>query len=170
MGFQFVIGEATYALQVERVGEGFTVTVNGRAYAVSASTAAERPGEVALTVDGQRRLAWVASDGSRRWVALAGEVDTTVELGLPQAGGRDRRRTHGHSDALEAQMPGVVRRVLAAPGQAVERGQALLMMEAMKMEIRVSAPHAGVIQEVNVTEGQAVERGQVLVTLGAEAG
>jgi biotin carboxyl carrier protein len=141
------------------------VTVNGRAYAVNAAVAAERLGEAALTVDGQRGLAWVASAGPRRWVALAGAADLPVELGMPQAGGRGRRRTHGQADALEAQMPGVVRRVLVADGEHVERGQALMLLEAMKMEIRVTAPHAGRVARVRVNAGQAVDRGQELVDL-----
>jgi biotin carboxyl carrier protein len=79
--------------------------------------------------------------------------------------GRGRRGGHGAHDALEAQMPGVVRRVLAAAGEHVERGQALLLLEAMKMEIRVTAPQAGRVERVLVAEGAAVERGQALVDL-----
>jgi biotin carboxyl carrier protein len=59
----------------------------------------------------------------------------------------------------------VVRRVLVAAGDEVERGQVLLLLEAMKMEMRVTAPHAGRVESVAVAEGQAVERGQPLVDL-----
>jgi len=62
-------------------------------------------------------------------------------------------------------MPGVVRRVLAGAGDRVERGQVLLILEAMKMEIRVAAPHAGAVEKVLVHEGDTVGRGQALVDL-----
>jgi 3-methylcrotonyl-CoA carboxylase alpha subunit len=164
MELRYSVGEQTHTVQVERTNAGFVVTVDGRAYTVTAATSAERPGELALSVDGERRRAWVAADGPRRWVALAGAADRPMLVSVPQSGGRGRRAA-GQADALEAQMPGVVRRVLAAPGEAVERGQVLVILEAMKMEIRVSAPRAGVVGAVNVAEGEAVERGQVLVTM-----
>ena len=63
-------------------------------------------------------------------------------------------------------MPGIVRQVLVAEGQAVARGQALMLLEAMKMEIRVTAPEAGLVRRVAVTAGQTVERGQALIELG----
>ncbi len=165
MEFQYNVAGQTHTVHLEREGDGFTVTLNGRTYAVTAAPAPGRPGELALTLAGARQVAWVAADGPRRWVALAGQAATPVVLAVPQAGGARRRGTSGGDEALEAQMPGLVRRVLVAPGDTVERGQVLVLLEAMKMEIRVSAPRAGVVGQVAVAEGQAVERGQVLVAL-----
>jgi biotin carboxyl carrier protein len=165
MEFQYARGNEIFAVQVEPAGAGYTVSVNGRTYAVTAAAAPSRPGELALTLDGARHLARVAADGPRRWVALQGDASSPVVLAVPEDLGRRRRAPAGQAGALEAQMPGVVRRVLVAAGEAVERGQALLLLEAMKMEIRVSAPQAGVVEQVGVAEGQAVERGQSLVTL-----
>lgn len=167
MDFQFVAGEQTHSLRVERTEEGYAVTVNGRRYAVTAALV--RPGELVLTLDGVRCRAWVAVDGPRRWVAVDGEASAPVVVSVPQATSRTRRGTAGQAEALEAQMPGVVRRVLVAEGDLVERGQVLLLLEAMKMEIRVTAPHAGQVSVVGVAEGQAVDRGQVLVGLTASA-
>jgi 3-methylcrotonyl-CoA carboxylase alpha subunit len=168
MELRYSAGEQTYTVRVERTSAGFIVSVDGRAYTVEAKSVAERPGELTLSIAGERRRAWVAADGPQRWVALAGAADRPVRVSVPQASGRGRRAA-GQADALEAQMPGVVRRVLAAPGEAVERGQVLVVLEAMKMEIRVNAPRAGVVGAVNVAEGQAVERGQVLVELATPA-
>jgi biotin carboxyl carrier protein len=153
---------------VMAAGLGFAVTVNGERVLVQATLRA--PGELSLTwADGRRARAYVAADGDRRWVALDPAPEGgPVALQLPpRAGGRGRRGGAAGHDTLEAQMPGVVRRVLAAPGDRVERGQALVLLEAMKMEIRVTAPHAGVVERVGVEEGAAVERGQVLVELAA---
>ncbi|MBU6366822.1 MAG: acetyl-CoA carboxylase biotin carboxyl carrier protein subunit [Gemmatimonadetes bacterium] len=65
-------------------------------------------------------------------------------------------------------MPGLVVRVLAAPGDQVAAGAPLLVMEAMKMENELRAPAAGVVRAVHAAPGQAVEKGAVLVELAAE--
>ena len=61
-------------------------------------------------------------------------------------------------------------RVAVQPGQRVEAGQRLLVLEAMKMEVLVAAPHAGVVEDLRCAAGGMVTAGQHLVTLRAEAG
>ncbi len=65
-------------------------------------------------------------------------------------------------DALRAPMPGLVKMVRAAGGDHVQKGQPLLVLEAMKMEHTIAAPHDGVIAEI-VAEGAQVTDGTVLV-------
>jgi biotin carboxyl carrier protein len=60
-------------------------------------------------------------------------------------------------------MPGTVVKVLVEEGQEVEEGQLLLVLEAMKMEQPVSAPHAGVVHSLPFDEGSMVPGGAVLV-------
>lgn len=64
---------------------------------------------------------------------------------------------------LRATIAGTVTKVLVADGEAVEAGQTLLVLEAMKMESEVTAPAAGTVAVVAVGEGQAVAGGQVLI-------
>jgi propionyl-CoA carboxylase alpha chain len=59
----------------------------------------------------------------------------------------------------------VVRRVAVQPGDCVEAGALLVMLEAMKTEHRVTAPHAGTVGDVLVAEGQEVQAGTVLAVL-----
>jgi biotin carboxyl carrier protein len=167
MEYRYELGGRMHVVQVEPAGDDLTVTIDGQAYTVHLT--AQRAGELALAVDGLGRcLAHVAADGPRRWVALdPAPPGGPVVLSVPQATGRRRGGAAGH-DTLEAQMPGLVRRVLVSAGDRVERGQPLLLLEAMKMEMRVTAPHAGRVEQVAVAEGQAVERGQLLVDLVAD--
>jgi propionyl-CoA carboxylase alpha chain len=164
MIFQYQFDNDLLTVRVEKAGAGYAVTINGRVFNVSA---VPRPGELALTVEGERHTAYVAADGPRRWVALGGaQADShTFVLTVPQTQKKSRRGQTGGHEALEAQMPGLVRKVLVADGQAIEQGQVLLVLEAMKMEIRVSAPHAGQVEKVLVHEGETVGRGQVLIEL-----
>lgn len=66
---------------------------------------------------------------------------------------------------LVAPMPGLVVRVEVSVGDAVANGQALVVMEAMKMENELRAPSAGTVTRVAVTPGTAVEKGTVLIEL-----
>lgn len=66
---------------------------------------------------------------------------------------------------IKAPMPGLVVRVEAEAGQAVRRGQVLVVLQAMKMENELSAPRDGTVREVRVKPGQAVEHGEVLAVL-----
>jgi biotin carboxyl carrier protein len=67
---------------------------------------------------------------------------------------------------LIAPMPGKIVEVLVAPGDIVEAGQGVLIMEAMKMENELKTTRAGRVQEITVKEGQAVEMGALLIIIG----
>jgi oxaloacetate decarboxylase alpha subunit len=69
-------------------------------------------------------------------------------------------------EAVKAVLAGNIFKVLVAPGDRVEDGQPLLVVEAMKMETTVSAPRAGAISDVFVREGDAVAVGDPLVAIG----
>lgn len=67
--------------------------------------------------------------------------------------------------AISAPMPGTILSVNVKPGQAVKKGDVLVMLEAMKMENEIMAPADGTVGAVNVTKGQSVQSGDVLLTL-----
>jgi biotin carboxyl carrier protein len=62
-------------------------------------------------------------------------------------------------------MPGKVVRVLVKPGEEVEAGQGLVVVEAMKMQNAVRSPKSGTVERVLVAEGQAVNAGEVLAVI-----
>ncbi len=64
---------------------------------------------------------------------------------------------------VKSQMPGKIVRIMVKAGDEVKKGQALIVMEAMKMENEIKALQDGVIKELKVTEGQAVETGAELL-------
>lgn len=69
----------------------------------------------------------------------------------------------GRGASVITPMPGRVVKVMVAPGAAVEEGQALLVLEAMKMEHVIKAPAKGVVSKVHYKEGETVEDGRELV-------
>lgn len=165
--FKYQIGDELKTVAIERAGDQFQVTVDGRVHSVTAN----RLGRAGLNleINGQQWQAHVAHNGSRRYVALAGETWVFERVSQNQS----RRKGPGVGtpaglDSLAATMPGVVLQVLVTEGDRVERGQTLVLLEAMKMELRVTAPHAGQVRKLLCTAGQTVERGQILVEIEAE--
>ena len=109
-------------------------------------------------------------EGDRLTLALDGqrvvvEVDDARRLTLERFGFKDAGATAARE--LRAPMPGLVREVGVAPGDAVEVGQRLLVLEAMKMENELKAAHAGVVARVHVGPGEAVSKGALLVEFAA---
>lgn len=155
---------STYTVQLERQPDGtYRAVVGEQTYTLRALPQAD--GSVILAFGGGERVTThVESVGTDRFVAVGGEVFT---LSLPEKRGSKRSAGAGTgSGALTAQMPGQVREVLAEVGAQVERGQTILLLEAMKMEIRIAAPADGEIQSIRVKTGDVVEMGQVLIVIG----
>lgn len=74
-----------------------------------------------------------------------------------------RSPNEGTAGSVRSPMPGLIVRVDVKEGQSVKAGQTLLVMEAMKMENVIPAPHNGTVRKVLVTEGASVSEGDVLV-------
>lgn len=165
MEYRYKEHSEEHTVSIEETADGYSVTMGDRRYVVTAIVSAARPSELALTVDGKHYLAWVTGVADRRLVALDGRADQPHVLTLLRPKRFARPGPGAGPGALEAQMPCVVRRVLVAPGERVARGQVLAMLEAMKMEIRVTAPSDGIVASVGVAEGQAVEGGQMLIEM-----
>jgi biotin carboxyl carrier protein len=155
----YQIGDEAVTVRLERDGEVVRVAITDRVY--EASVIHSRAGEVTFRVDGITHTAFVTDDGSTRYVAIAGDV---FELKKPDAR-RARRKQHHGEDNLTASMPGQITKVLVREGDAVQRGQPLIVLEAMKMEIKIAAPHDGRVAKVLVRQGQVVDRGQYLIEL-----
>lgn len=84
----------------------------------------------------------------------------------PQPAAGDKSAAGGDSPGnIKAAMPGTILDVKVSVGDAVTRGQALLVLEAMKMENEIMAPHDGVINEVGVAVGASVNSGDLLVVM-----
>ena len=99
----------------------------------------------------------------RATVFLGGE---TFEFSVPDSVGD--MADAASSDDVRAPMPGLVKQVRVSPGDAVSKGDALAVLEAMKMEHTLNAPRDGVVAAVNAGEGDQVKDGDLLVSLKPE--
>ena len=104
---------------------------------------------------------------------VAGDFDVhldgrTIPLQIRPAGSFGRQKKDGAAagsgpQRVTSPMPGKVVRILVKPGDAVQARQALVVVEAMKMENELRATRDGVVRDVPVAEGQSVEAGSVLL-------
>ena len=118
-------------------------------------------GRYELTDGMRRRVAYAVRAQGATWVSLDGRVYVVRD----QAPGR---RSTGHGDdatALAAPMPATVVGVHVAPGQQVIRGDILITLEAMKMEIAIKAPRDSVVRAVHCRPGELVQPGAALLDL-----
>lgn len=113
-----------------------------------------------FSMDSSERGEWELGYRGERWAASVIDERTRHIRSLT---GEGRQRVG--AGEVKAPMPGLVLRVLVEPGQLVEAGAGLAVLEAMKMENQIKAPVAGVVESVRVEAGNAVEKGQVLVVL-----
>ncbi|WP_421929279.1 acetyl/propionyl/methylcrotonyl-CoA carboxylase subunit alpha [Neoaquamicrobium sediminum] len=127
-------------------------------------------GNAAVTIDGvTTKQPLATARRAARWpghvTVFAGAASHTFAVADPFA---EAEAAAAGGDALRAPMPGLVKVVRAAVGDAVAKGQPLLVLEAMKMEHTISAPHDGIVEEI-ATEGAQVTDGTVLVRFQEEA-
>jgi biotin carboxyl carrier protein len=114
-------------------------------------------GAVVADVDGVRREFAVHRVGDVFYVDSAlGSTRLAERPRFPEPGSRSA------PGSLLAPMPGTVARVAVSAGQAVRAGAPVVVLEAMKMEHTVPAPHDGIVTEIGVRPGQTVDTGIVL--------
>ncbi len=99
-------------------------------------------------------------NGKPAEVVLQDEFDQFIaQMGLQAAEETDEKE-------VKAPMPGLILHIAIEEGQTVEKGDTLLMLEAMKMENVIKSPAQGVVAAIRVKAGQSVEKNQLLVVIG----
>jgi biotin carboxyl carrier protein len=164
MIFTYEYDSNLYTVQIERGVDG-TLTARVGDETIMLTEQQRADGVRVLTTATGRTLAYTAAHRESRYVQINGR-QYALERTTP---GSRRRKQSGPAGDLTAQMPGQVVDVLVAVGDSVQAGQTLVVLEAMKMEIRVSAPVDGTVQAVAVQPGEVVSRGQRLVEVTGEA-
>jgi acetyl/propionyl-CoA carboxylase alpha subunit len=163
MLYRFQSTGYVYEISLERQGEIYQATVDGQTYPVDVLDS--QPGQLSLRFEGRPLTIYWAVEGNQKWLSLDGCVYC---LEKPTSRAVRPSSEPGGGQAVRAPMPAQVRDVQVAEGDVVEKGQTLLLLEAMKMEIRIKAPTAGRLARLLVKPGQAVEKEQVLAELQAK--
>ena len=155
---------------VEVEVEGDRVTVDGRIHSATLGIIPGTPlrqllidgRPLTLSVEAVGRGRWALTPSGERWEMEVLDERTRHIRSL--AGSGEQRRV---AAVLRAPMPGLVVRVQVEAGGQVNTGDALVVLEAMKMENELKAPAPAVVKAVRVRSGEAVEKGQVLLEFEA---
>ena len=135
----------------EPIATEFKVDVHGESYDIAITGVGD--------VGGGKRKFYISIDGMPEEVTFEALNEYIKE------GGGGRKKASSPGDAT-APLPGNVVEVLVAEGDEVEAGQALLVMEAMKMETELMANVAGTVKAVHVSKGDRVTPGETLIEIG----
>lgn len=155
------VGEKAYRVELARSASGWQCKVDGRIFPLDVAPLSA--GVLSLLVDGKSYEArW--EGGTDEASIVVGQEKFNVQVRDPRSLRSRAQRdggTHGPRK-ITAPMPGKVVRIVAPVGSEVESGQAVLVIEAMKMQNELKAPKKGRVSKLNVAEGAAVEAGQNL--------
>ncbi len=164
MKIMFHDPSGSHSVELTPSGKSFRVSVDGETF--EANPVRIENGRLDLILNGRHLTAYVSRDGSKRWVTVEGQTYLFTQSN-ETASSKSRRSRPGpdRTGQLTAPMPGQVHSVAVNEGEAISKGQTILVIEAMKMEIRIQAPQDGTIRRLHVKPGQTVERGQTLVEI-----
>lgn len=156
-------------LRITSDGREWTAEITPAGVVLRAADSSEADPAIAIRDDGDGRFtiakdgetaAVAAASGEHVWVNVAGRLfDFHV---APERGARSGARDQ---DALVPPMSGTVVRVAVKPGDHVKRGDTLVVLEAMKMELPIKAPRDGVVSAVHCVEGQLAQPDQPVVEM-----
>lgn len=131
----------------------YKVTLNGRTYEVEVEAGK------AMLLDEYEAIVPTAAP-------VAAPAAAPAPVAAPAAAPAPAAAAPVAGDAVTAPMPGNILKVNVTPGQAVEEGDVLVVLEAMKMENEILAPKACTVKQVLVSKGSTVDTGATLVVLG----
>ena len=151
------------------MGKTFRLTVNDKTYSVEIGDLSQSTIEV--RVDGEMFSVRLESDapevdrGPAPVISMAHNpvAPPPPAAPLPKAKGPSTPPAGGDGKVLTAPMPGVVLAVRVKAGDRVKRGEEMVLLESMKMELNILAGADGVVKKVCVTQGQNVAHGAILV-------
>ncbi|MGH8668264.1 MAG: acetyl/propionyl/methylcrotonyl-CoA carboxylase subunit alpha [Burkholderiales bacterium] len=156
--FVFLDGEQAHAVRVIFRERDLRIRIASHELALGGERLAD--GRLLLRLDGRTFRARAVREGDD-WHVFSGGEYRRLALKEPLQGVDEDTR----AGSLAAPMPGRIIQLLVKPGAEVKRGEALLILEAMKMEHTITAPADGMVQEIHYAPGEQVLEGAELITL-----
>ena len=158
---QSPVSDQVFDYRVETQGETVRVSLDGTEIELAVTTQGAQEGWC-RTSDGNLHSFFWAWTGNALELWVDGNVFIFEKVERRRQASREP--SGGGNDIL-ALMPGTVEQILVQPGDSVERGQAVIIMESMKMELTVVAHRNGVVKQIPVKGGDQVDKGMRLLEL-----
>ena len=163
MKYATTINDHTYAIEINRDGE---ITIDGAAVPIDLRAIDDVT--YSLLLDNKSYEALVEVAGNDLSVLLNGRLygaqvlDERTRRSTPAMGGS---ASHSGEVTIKSPMPGLIVAMPVSEGQAVKKGQTVVVLESMKMENELKAPRDGTVTAIKVTPRQSVEQHQALVVM-----
>jgi biotin carboxyl carrier protein len=161
MHHAFKLGEIEYNLELSRSADAYRLHVGDQVLPIDLRAGAD--GRTWLTIGERHVEVVIATRGDDVFVHIEGEsyqlrYQHPLDRLAAQAGG-------SADDGIRAPMPGSLVTIQVKAGDAVTKGQTLLVMESMKMETTIASPRDGVVQAVHFEKAQTFDRDALLLSL-----
>jgi len=161
MRYRFQHLDRIYEVVFERQGAAYLAKIDGQPYTFEVLDA--QPGVLGLQFEGRPIMVYWAKDRAAQWLARGG---CTYQLEKPTFRRQASMVDDKYGGAILAPMPAQVLGLRVVEGDPVEKGQTLMLLEAMKMEIPILAPLTGRVVRLLVKPGKFVEKDQLLIEIG----
>ena len=167
MKLQASVNNETYMVEIKREGQRVFAKIDDREYELEVSI--PEPSVYLLKHEGKVHELYVSPKASPDSPIIVSSRKGDIEVTLI-----DPKRLRGAGGAagaadgvaeIKTMMPGKVVRIVTPVGEEVEKGTAVLVVEAMKMQNDLKAPKSGVVKEIRVEEGATVAAGDVLAII-----
>ena len=162
MKYEVLLAGKARVVELTQNNGSWDFSLDGRP--LDANVVEVAPNTFSVLLNGESHQIRIAPRPDGTLILHTGLAEYQAEVSDPRAW---RGRRHGALEAegcqqVAAPMPGKVIRVLVKQGDAVEAGQGLLVVEAMKMQNEIRSPKRGKVEKLLAKEGQAVNAGEVL--------
>ncbi len=163
MEYKLKIQEETVSVEINSHGENKAeAIIEGREYDLKYSLISEN--ELHLMVNGKSINAYISQTADGKTIMLNGKIYKIQDEDKIPKGPKKKKGASGPS-TVTPPMPAVVIAVTVKEGDSVEKGQAVVVVSAMKMETTLCAPYKGIVSKVNVIENDKVMPGEILVDI-----
>jgi acetyl/propionyl-CoA carboxylase alpha subunit len=167
MEYRLKINEETLPVEVENSGEErISAVIGERQFDVRYTAVSDH--QIHLNINGQAVNAYVSDQGDGKIIAIKGKTYFVCDADLLEQTKTRKKGPGSNLTEVTPPMPAVVIAVSVTEGDAVEKGQAVVIVSAMKMETTLFAPFDGTVKKVNVAEGDKVMPGDILVDIEKE--
>jgi biotin carboxyl carrier protein len=164
---QFNIDQEIYKIEIDFKDGKYSVKLGDKQYTVDSQPISENC--LSLLIDGKAYTAFIAEDQGKKYISIQSE-QFCVEEAKTQTEARSiaESATMKGVPTISSPMPGKVVKILVGEGDKVEKGQGLVIVEAMKMENEIRSLSAGIVKKINFKEGNLVDAAVPIIELELE--
>jgi biotin carboxyl carrier protein len=166
---EFTIDEKVYKLQTEFKNGRYHINIDNRDYDVDYTLISDNC--LSLLINGRTLTIYFSESDGKKYLSINGEQFCIQEARAENVrAGETDSSTLKESPSICSPMPGKVVKLFVKEGDGVEKGQGLVIVEAMKMENEIKSPFQGRVVKVNFKPGDLVDASQEIIEIKSDTG